>query len=329
MSDVGTNTCWHCLVGETLKTLLEPVDIEVRSEVPVVSAPPKADLILIQRKSGGWTKKQRHLLADGLWDLDADHILAELKITESLNENSLSKLSVYDTLYLEAAGLERHQLASVAISAVTPRDEFIERFAFKPVGPDGVFQSQPHWGGTLRLILLNELADTPRNAPLKCFASRQEERKKAFETIKKAGLFQISLAFGRVITGLRRLLMKGSSTSYEMENATPEHIIQVGRDWLEFMVECTPDEELFAIPKLKHYLDEFKHQSELKAELEEIQKGRRAEAVKTLQRLLQKKFGPDLASRFEQHRHSASLEELETWTDRILDAQSIDGIFQS
>ncbi|MBF0109916.1 MAG: hypothetical protein HQL76_12145 [Magnetococcales bacterium] len=37
-------TCWHCLVGTILKTLLEPVGIDVHSEVQVVSAPPKADL---------------------------------------------------------------------------------------------------------------------------------------------------------------------------------------------------------------------------------------------------------------------------------------------
>ncbi len=41
-------TYWHRLVAEMLKVLLEPVGIEVRMEVPVVPAPPVADLILIQ-----------------------------------------------------------------------------------------------------------------------------------------------------------------------------------------------------------------------------------------------------------------------------------------
>jgi len=78
-------TCWHRLVGETLKVLLEPVGIEVRMEVPVVPAPPVADLILIQRKEigeRGWTQEQRLRLADGLQDLEADQVLVELKITE-------------------------------------------------------------------------------------------------------------------------------------------------------------------------------------------------------------------------------------------------------
>ncbi|MBF0136210.1 MAG: hypothetical protein H7833_10015 [Magnetococcus sp. DMHC-1] len=132
MDKKNANICWHCLVAETLKTLLEPVGIEVRSEVQVVSAPPKADLILIQRKEGGQTAEQRLLLADGLRDLDADHILAELKITESLNEDTLSQLAVYDYLYLGTAKLQRHQLRSVLISSMTPRKEFLQKFAFEP-----------------------------------------------------------------------------------------------------------------------------------------------------------------------------------------------------
>ncbi|MEO5369831.1 MAG: hypothetical protein H7833_07130 [Magnetococcus sp. DMHC-1] len=158
--------------------LLEPVGIEVRSEVQVVAAPPKADLILIQRKAGCQTEAQRLLLADGLWDLDADHILVELKITESLDENALSQLAVYDYLYLGTAKLQRQQLRSILISSTTPRKEFLARFAFETTGSRGVYESKPRWGGIIRLILLNELKNEVRNAPLKFFASRMDEKKK-------------------------------------------------------------------------------------------------------------------------------------------------------
>ncbi|MEO5347986.1 MAG: hypothetical protein H7834_16665 [Magnetococcus sp. YQC-9] len=231
------NTDWHNLVGATLKELLEPVGIEVRVEVPVTSTPPRADLILIRRQQGAWTQEQRLLLADGLWDLEADHLLAELKITESLHEQTLSRLSMYDTLFLESAGLQRQQLQSVLIAAISPRPEFVERFAFMPAGPRGVYQSQPLWGGAIRLILLNELADEKRNAPLKCFASRREERKKAFQTIKQTGLFRISVAFGQTVVGLWRLLMQGSLNSPEMEGVTPEQVALLGREWFDFLLE--------------------------------------------------------------------------------------------
>ncbi|MEO5370404.1 MAG: DUF4351 domain-containing protein [Magnetococcus sp. DMHC-1] len=305
-----------------LKTLLEPVGIEVRSEVQVVSAPPKADLILIQRRAGGQTEKQRLFLADGLWDLDADHILAELKITESLDETALSQITVYDTLYLETAHLERHQLRSVIISSITPRREFLERFAFEPVGPVGVHESRPLWGGVLRLIFLNELADDPRNAALKCFASRQDERRKAFKTIKQAGLFKLSEAFGHIIVGLWRLQMKSSMPDLEMEMITPEYVAQLGKEWLDFLVDTTPDKELFSLPKLEHRLVQEYRDGCQEGERNGEKKGR----SKMLTRQLERRFGhvPDWASEKIAKANQPTLEE---WCLRILDAQSLHEVF--
>ena len=309
MGNVGTKTSWHCLVGETLKTLLEPVGIEVRWEVSVVALPPKVDIILIQRKEGGRTEEQRLLLADGLRDLDADHILAELKITESLNEKTLSWLSMYDTLYLDTAKLERHQLQSVIISSITPRREYLERYTFKPIGPSGVYEAKPTWGGVIRLILLNELSDEAHNASLKCFASRQEERKKAFETIKHTGLFKLSVSFGRIIVGLWRLLMKGSLNSPEMEGVTPEYVTQLGKEWLDLLVDTTPDEELFSLPKFEHRL---------------VREHRAGEAS-ILTRQLQRRFG-NLPTWASEKIAKAELPSLEEWSLRILDAPTLESV---
>ncbi|MBF0295863.1 MAG: hypothetical protein HQL96_11790 [Magnetococcales bacterium] len=41
MNDPGTKTCWHCLVGATLKALLEPVGIDVHTEVPLFPCRPR------------------------------------------------------------------------------------------------------------------------------------------------------------------------------------------------------------------------------------------------------------------------------------------------
>ena len=310
MNQKSEPTCWHCLAGEMLKNLLEPVGIEVRSEVQVVAAPPKADLILIRRTKGGWTQEQRLRLADGLQDLDADHILAEVKITESLNEEALSQLTVYDYLYLNTAKLKRSQLRSVLISAKTPGQEVLERFFFKPVGPDGVYESRPLWGGVLRLILLNELADGPQNAPLKCFASRQEERKKAFKTIARTGLFRLSVALDRIIVGLWRLQMKSSLNPPEMEGITPEDVSQLGREWFESMVDMTPEEELFSLPKFEHRLVQARQEGE----------------AKMLTHQLQRRFGivPEWAN---EKNAKAALSSLEEWGLRVLDAQSLDAVF--
>ncbi|MBF0132422.1 MAG: DUF4351 domain-containing protein [Magnetococcales bacterium] len=306
-------TYWHRLVGETLKVLLEPVGIEVRMEVPVAPAPPVADLILIQRKevgSGGWTQEQRVRLADGLHDLEADQILVELKVTESLNEKTLTWLSVYDTLYLETAKLKRHQLKSVIISAITSRKDFLEKHSFKPVGPVGVYESIPSWGGVIRLIFLNELADETHNAPLKCFASRQNEQEKAFATIQHAGLSKLSEAFGRVINGLWRLKMKSALNHPGMEEITPEYVIRLGEEWFESMVDATPEEKLFSLPKLEHRLKASHRDSE----------------AKILTRQLQRRFGtiPEWANEKIAKAEQSSLED---WSLRFVDAQSLDDVF--
>jgi len=306
-------TYWHRLVGETLKVLLDPVGIEVRMEVPVVPAPPVADLILIQRKKvgeKGWTQEQRLRLADGLHDLDVDQILIELKITESLNEDALMQLLIYDHLYLKTAKLKRHQLRSVIISSITSRKEFLMRHSFKPVGPVGVYECIPTCGGVVRLIFLNELVNEVRNAPLKCFASRQDEQKKAFETIKHTGLFKLSEAFGRIIIGLWRLKMKGALNSPEMEGITPEYVTQLGREWFEFMLDATPDDKLFSLPKFEHRL---------------VQEHRNVEA-RMLTRQLQRRFGavPAWANKKIAEAEPLALEE---WSLRFVDAQSLDDVF--
>ncbi|MBF0110922.1 MAG: hypothetical protein HQL76_17280, partial [Magnetococcales bacterium] len=136
-------TAWHILVGETLRTLLQPVGIDVLLEVPVVVDAPKADLILIRRQPGGWTREQRLLLADGIRDLEAERILIELKITESLTDAGLSQLAMYDTLYRNKERLPRSQLQSILISSSSTRRETLDRFGFVPVGPEGVHESRP------------------------------------------------------------------------------------------------------------------------------------------------------------------------------------------
>ncbi|MBF0435110.1 MAG: DUF4351 domain-containing protein [Magnetococcales bacterium] len=317
MEDKDGKTYWHRLVGETLKVLLEPVGIEVRTEVPVVPAPPVADIILIQRKKvgeKGWTEEQRLRLADGLRDLEADQVLVELKITESLNDDALMQLLIYDHLYLKAAKLERHQLRSVIISSITSRKEFLVRHSCKPVGPVGVYEYIPTCGGVVRLIFLNELADEPQNAPLKCFASRHDEQKKAFETMSHAGLFKLSVAFGQIIVGLWRLQMKSALNNPEMEGITPEYVKQLGKEWIESMVDATPEEELFSLPKFEHRLVQERRDSKQEGE------------ATILTRQLQRCFGtvPDWAS---EKITSAELSSLEEWSLRIFDAQSLDDVF--
>ncbi|MBF0172467.1 MAG: hypothetical protein HQL83_03360 [Magnetococcales bacterium] len=73
--------------------------------------------------------------------------------------------------------------------------------------------------------------------------------------------------------------MKGALNSPEMEEITPEYVTRLGKEWLDFLVDTTPDEELFSLPKLEHRL-ELSHRD-----------GERDGEAKIPTRQLQRRFG--------------------------------------
>ncbi|MBF0627320.1 MAG: hypothetical protein HQL91_03775 [Magnetococcales bacterium] len=313
MSDTPSKTCWHCLVGATLKELLEPVGIEVRTEVPVLSLPPKADIILLQRKAGR-TAEQRLLMADGLWDLDVKEILAEVKVTESLNEKVFAKAYRYDGFYLESARLKPRQLRTVVISSITPQKSLLARCSFQPTGMNGVYENQPIFGRILRLIVPNQLDNHARNAPLKCFASRVEERRKAFEIFEKEKLTHRSESFNAVVTGLRSKIMKNSLRHLDNAGLTPDSVMLVGRRMLEATIDLMSDERLHAIPRLERLL------------LQERQESRKEEAASMLLKQIRRKFGqtPNWVA---EKMKTANLEQIEVWSDNFVFANSVEAVF--
>ena len=56
--------------------------------------------------------------------------------------------------------------------------------------------------------------------------------------------------------------------------------------------------------------------------------GRKEGEVHIFRRLLQGKFGANLPAHLEEKLKGASLEEIETWTDRLLNAQSLEDVFR-
>lgn len=50
LTDKPNKTCWHCLLARALKELLNPVGIQVLTEVQVVPDPPRADIILLRKE---------------------------------------------------------------------------------------------------------------------------------------------------------------------------------------------------------------------------------------------------------------------------------------
>ncbi|MCP4109524.1 MAG: hypothetical protein GY749_29055 [Desulfobacteraceae bacterium] len=83
-----TKTRWHRLFAKVLEELLVPLGISVFTEFPVMSAPPKTDILLLRKEKSGWSSKQMAHLPGGVRDSKAKHIILEFKYTESVNRNA-------------------------------------------------------------------------------------------------------------------------------------------------------------------------------------------------------------------------------------------------
>jgi len=173
-----TKTRWHRLLGRLLKELLTPTGITVLTDVPVMSEPPEADILLIRReKYRTWTKEQKARLPDGIRDSLAKHILLEFKYSESINKRVFRQTLCYDYLYPAGQKMEDNEVQSFIISSKTPRESTLREFAYFPAEKSGVYHSKNTFLENIPLILLNELSNEPHNVWIKCFASKKMRNK--------------------------------------------------------------------------------------------------------------------------------------------------------
>ena len=148
--------------------------------------------------------------------------------------------------------------------------------------------------GTMQVILLNELDDQPHNAVLKCFASRKQEKAKAFETMSRHVLpSQPSAALAWVTTGLSRMMMEKVLSDPGLAGWTPDDIVRLGKEWIEAKVL---------------------EASEQKGE------------ARMLSRQLKRRFG-DTPAWANEKIAEADLPTLEEWSLRFVDAKSLENVF--
>ncbi len=299
MTKKTNKTRWHHLLARALKELLSPVNIQVLTEVPVTPEPPRADIILLRRTGRRWTRAQRQNLADGLRDTDAGRLLIEFKYTESITDLAIERLFVYDHLYRQSENLKRHQLQSFLISAKTPSTDILKRHGFQPSAKKGIHASRLPMIGDLRVILLNELADTPHNALIKCFASRSREKSRAFEILNQQALAHgVSSALKRATYGLSRIMMAKVLEHPEDRGWTFEDVLQLGEEYIRAIAL-----------ESAHNL------------------GRREGKAEILIFQLEEKYGPQSNEMKERVRISSS-DDLERWSRRLLKVDTLDDVFK-
>jgi hypothetical protein len=224
-------TRWHILLGALLDALLTPVDIEVSTNVTVMSTPPEADILLLRRDRPEWSAEQLARLPDGIRESSASHILLEFKYTESLNEQSFRQALGYDYFYRQSHELSASELQTVVVSSKTPRTATLKALGYAVSNHAGVYQSRYPVLNVIMLLSLNELANTLHNAPIKCFASRKREKQAAFTILQRQHPPSFPVQFWWFIKGLLdHWLLPGGGDDMSVE-LTPERVIEMGKKW--------------------------------------------------------------------------------------------------
>jgi hypothetical protein len=241
-------TLWHRLLGKMLELLLTPVGISVQCEVQIVSDPPRMDILLLRRDGEQWDRRQLPLLPDGIRQSKARNQLMEVKITESLNSDSLLQIQSYAYFYRLTQQLSNDDVHQVLMTARTPHSRFMDKYGYKPSEWPGVYHSDQPLLAEITLIVLNELSPTPHNAFVQCFASRRRVRELAFRQMEAIGWQQMSETLWEYVMGLRdRLTQKeGASMSIATsEGLTAEEVLKIGKRMRDaLLATLTPEDRL-------------------------------------------------------------------------------------
>ncbi len=212
-----------------------------------MSQSPEADILLLRRARAHWSAEQKGRLPDGIRETTASHVLVEFKYTESFNNRAVRQAVGYDYFYQESHELKRHELHTVVASAKTPRHETLQRLGYEETNTAGVYRSQYPLVKDILLLVLNELADTPYNAPIKCFASRKQVKQRAFTLLQRGVLPVHSANFWLFIDGLWDYwFFKGDETMTQESTLTPERVTEMGKLLSKHILEILPLEERLA-----------------------------------------------------------------------------------
>ncbi len=241
MNQQKPKTHCHRLLGKLFELLFASMPVSVKVDFNLMSELPRSDILLLRYEGDTWNAEQLAKLPDGIRNSRANHILLELKYSESLNRRRIEKVHAYDILYRETAGLPDKDVATFILSSKTPRQLLLDKFGYKPTKWTGVYQSNLPMVDRVGLLVLNDLRNEPHNAYVKCFASRPKAKEVAFKTLEKIERFPIDLL--SFITGLHQLVLpKGEKEMLNIE-ITAQDVMEFGKGWRAMLLANTTLEE--------------------------------------------------------------------------------------
>jgi len=237
-------TLWHRLLATLLEELLSPVGIQVYTDFPLLSKSPEADILLLRRDSPQWTTEQRLRLPDGIRDSSASQILIEFKYTESINEEAFLQTLSYDTIYKRAKLLKATDIQTFLVSSKTPQAETLTEWGYTGTNQPGVYRSQERSLRLITLLSLNDLSAEPHNAFVKTFASRRQQKREAFATLKRTGLSGLTVKLPWFLAGLQTYWFStDTGEDFMKPQLTPEKVMALGEQWILACLATLPVEK--------------------------------------------------------------------------------------
>jgi len=259
----SSKTLWHQLLGKLLKDLLSPVGILVYPNLPVMSESPKADILLLRRETAQWTAEQLSFLPDGIRNSRANHILLEFKYTESFNAKAVQQALGYDFFYKQHNLLSGTEVQSFLLSAKKPRTETLEKLGYENTELQGVYRSRYEVLNQIVLLSLNELSNQPQNAFIKCFASRLQEKRRAFNTVKRYRWQSMTTQLKWFIAGLWDFWFALKGDDLMNVELTPEEITEMGKMWGQVYLSGLTIEEVLNHFETEKIMSQFKVEDRL------------------------------------------------------------------
>ncbi|MEZ4525159.1 MAG: hypothetical protein R2941_04490 [Desulfobacterales bacterium] len=239
-------TRWHILLGRLFTELLTPTGVSVLTEFPVMTGSPQADILLLRKKSGKWTREQADILPDGIRDSSAQHILIEFKYTESVTKETFLQILGYETFYRRSRSLAETDVQSFVISARTPESRVLKALGYLPSEKKGVYRNDLWMLAGIPLLCLNELPPEPHNVLVKCFASRKKEKMAAFGALRCLGFGMLRPQVQWFVKGLLRYWISEKGGYMETAELTPEKVMEMGKMWADLILSGLPPEEVLS-----------------------------------------------------------------------------------
>lgn len=279
--------------------------------MPISSEPPRVDIVLLRRETTEWTAAQQAMLPDGVRDTNAHSILLEFKYSESLSREAIVQALAYEHFFRTTRGLQPTEVRMFILCAKTPLPERLAAFGYAPTAQPGVYQSQNVLATEIILLVLNELSPAPHNALVKAFASRKQEKAKAFALLRQFWRLSTELLLMFEVLQTLWSLPEGATMQ---EILTPERVMAIGEEWMQIFLRNLSPEQLNA------YLDPAYKQTLLSAGREE---GREEALCHTIEQILGRRLGnlpPVVSERLE----ACTLAQLNTLVNPALDAATWD-----